>query len=70
MVRRLVDPKQVDSSEEFGNILSPVALRRLQESWQHLFRRVILVLMLAESLAFHFHEVIGPFGRCQARMAL
>ncbi len=59
MVRRLVDPKQVDSSEEFGNILSPVALRRLQESWQHLFRRVILELMPAESLASHFHEVMG-----------
>ena len=44
MVRRLVDPNQVDTSSEFCDILSPVALRRLQESWQHLFRRVILEL--------------------------
>jgi len=44
MVRRLVDPNQVDTSNEFLDILSPVALRRLQESWQHLFRRVILEL--------------------------
>lgn len=59
MVRRLLDPKQVDTSGEFGNILSPVALRRLQESWQHLFRRVILEMMPADSLASHFHEVMG-----------
>ena len=59
MVRRLVDPKQVDTSGEFRNILSAVALRRLQDSWQHLFRRVILEMMPADSLASHFHEVMG-----------
>jgi hypothetical protein len=42
MVRLLVDPNQVQSSSEFGVILSPVALRRLQSSWQFLFRKVIL----------------------------
>ena len=36
MVRLLVDPNQVQSSSEFGDILSPVALRRLQSSWQFL----------------------------------
>ncbi len=58
-VRRLVDPKQVDSSEEIGNILSPVPPRRLQESWLHLFRRVILEMLPADSLASHFHQVMG-----------
>jgi len=59
MVRLLVDPNQVQSSSEFGNILSPVALRRLQSSWQFLFRKVILELMPADALAAHFHDVIG-----------
>ena len=59
MVRLLVDPNQVQSSSEFGNILSPVALRRLQSSWQFLFRKVILALMPADALAAHFHDVIG-----------
>ena len=59
MVRRLVDPNQVDTSSEFCDILSPVALRRLQESWQHLFRRVILELLPANVLAAHFHDVMG-----------
>jgi len=59
MVRRLVDPNQVDTSNEFLDILSPVALRRLQESWQHLFRRVILELLPANALAAHFHDVMG-----------
>lgn len=59
MARRLVDPNQVDTSSEFTNILSPVALRRLQISWQHLFRRVILELLPADTLATHFHEVMG-----------
>ena len=60
MVRRLVDPNQVDTSSEFGVILSPVALRRIQESWQHLFRRVILELLPDNTLAAHFHDVMGP----------
>ena len=59
MVRLLVDPNQVQSSSEFGVILSPVALRRLQSSWQFLFRKVILELMPADALAAHFHDVIG-----------
>jgi hypothetical protein len=59
MVRRMVDPNQVDTSSDFGGILSPVALRRLQDSWQHLFRKVILELMPADTLATHFHEVLG-----------
>lgn len=59
MARRLVDPNQVDTSSEFANILSTVALRRLQMSWQHLFRRVILELLPADTLATHFHEVLG-----------
>lgn len=59
MVRLLVDPNQVQSSSEFGNILSPVALRRLQSSWQFLFRKVILELMPADALAAHFHDVMG-----------
>jgi hypothetical protein len=58
MVRLLVDPNQVQSSSEFGVILSPVALRRLQSSWQFLFRKVILELMPADALAAHFHDVI------------
>ena len=59
MARRLVDPNQVDTSGEFANILSPVALRQLQMSWQQLFRRVILELLPADTLATHFHEVLG-----------
>lgn len=59
MVRRLVDPNQVDTSSEFCNILSEVAVRRLQLSWQHLFRKVILELMPANALAEHFHDVMG-----------
>ena len=59
MVRRLVDPNQVDASSEFWDILSPVALRRLQESWQHLFRRAILERLPANASAVHFHDVMG-----------
>ena len=59
MVRRLVEPNQVDTSNEYGGILSPVALRQLRESWQHLFRRVILELLPANALAAHFHDVMG-----------
>ena len=59
MVKRLVDPNHVDTSSEFGSILSAVALRRLQLSWQHLFRRVILEMMPANALSTHFHEVMG-----------
>jgi hypothetical protein len=59
MVRLLVDPNQVQSSSEFRDILSPVALRRLQSSWQFLFRRAILELMPADALAAHFHVVMG-----------
>ena len=59
MVRLLVDPNQVQSSSEFGNILSPVALRRLHSSWQFLFRKVIWELMPADALAAHFHDVMG-----------
>ena len=66
VVRRLVDPNQVDTSNEFGSILSPVALRRLHESWQHLFRRVILEMMLVDTLATYIHEVMGrPTKRSQ-----
>ena len=59
MVRRLVEPNQVDTSNEYGGILSPVALRQLREAWQHLFRRVILELLPANALAAHFHDVMG-----------
>ena len=49
MVRRMVDPHQVDASREYDGILSSVALNRLRSSWQHLFRIVILELMSADT---------------------
>ena len=59
MARRIVDPNQADASSDFKDILAPVALRRLQGSWQHLFREMILELMPADALASHFHEFMG-----------
>lgn len=59
MVRLLIDPNQVQSASEFRDIISPVALRRPQSSWQFLFRRAILELMPVDALAAHFHEVMG-----------
>jgi len=54
-----VDPKSKDLAHSCLERLSPVAVRRLQSSWHVLFRRVILELMPTDSLASHFHPVLG-----------
>lgn len=54
-----VDPKSRDLAHSCLERLSPVAVRRLQSSWHVLFRRVILELMPTDSLASHFHPVLG-----------
>ena len=58
-MRRLNDPRQTQLFDVFADILSPVAYRKLQSGWQHLFRQAILKLMPARQLAEHFHPVMG-----------
>jgi len=58
-VRYMNDPTQTALFDVFEEILSPVAYRKLQSGWQHLFRCAILKLMPAGKLAEHFHPIIG-----------
>ncbi len=50
-MRNLNDPRQSQLFDVFQDILSPVAYRRLTNSWQNLFRCDILQLMPAGKLA-------------------
>ena len=58
-MRHLEDPRQTRLFDVFAEILSPVAYRKLQSGWQHLFRSAILKRMPAEKLGDHFHPVMG-----------
>jgi len=58
-VRYLEDPRQIGLFDIFADILSPLAYRRLQSGWQHLFRSAILKRLPAGKLAEHFHPVMG-----------
>ena len=55
------DPRQAElfGAFAFESILSPVAYDKLQQGWQHLFRRTILELLPAKKLGDHFHPVMG-----------
>jgi len=49
-VRYLEDPRQNELFDVFADILAPVAYRRLNSDWQHVFRQAILKLMPAGKL--------------------
>ena len=54
-----VNPNAKDVERLYTERLAPAAARRLRSSWHFLFRRVILELMPVDSLAGHFHPVLG-----------
>lgn len=58
-MRYLEDPRQTELFDVFAAILSPVAHRKLQRGWHHLFRRAILKLLPAGTLAEHFDPEMG-----------
>ena len=58
-MRYLEDPRQSSLFDVFAEILSPVAYRRLQSGWQHLFRSAILKRMPVGKLADHFDPEMG-----------
>ena len=58
-MRYLEDPGQIKLFDIFEGILSPVAYRKLQNSWQHLFRCAILNRLPAVKLAEHFDPEMG-----------
>ncbi len=58
-MRYLDDPRQTKLFDVFEGILSPVAYRKLQGRWQHLFRTVILSRLPAGKLAEHFDPEMG-----------
>ncbi len=41
-MRYLEDPRQNELFDVFADILAPVAYRRLNSDWQHVFRQAIL----------------------------
>lgn len=58
-MRYLENPLQPKLFDVFQDILSPVAFKRLQQSWEQLFRLVILKLLPATELARHFDPILG-----------
>ena len=63
------DPRQSGLFDVFAGILSPVAYRRLQGGWQHLFRTAILGRMPAGKPGDHFHPEMGRPSKELSSMA-
>ena len=63
------DPRQSGLFDVFADILSPVAYRKLQSGWQHLFRTAILGRMPAGKLGDHFHPEMGRPSKELSSMA-
>lgn len=53
-MRNITDPQQNVLFDSYKSVLSPVAYERLLESWQGVFRHVILELMPVEEVGKHF----------------
>jgi hypothetical protein len=58
-MRQVKDPRQTALFDTFKSILSPCALRTLDEGWQGVFRHVILELMPVDAIGQRFHPVLG-----------
>lgn len=58
-MRHTVDPQQGRLFDPFDGIISPMGLKWLEQSWQILFRRVVLCLMPVAELGKHFDPTIG-----------
>jgi hypothetical protein len=55
----IVDPRQNEFFDAFSQMLSPVAIKRLQKSWPGIFRQLILSQMPAGDIGEHFDPVMG-----------
>ena len=53
-MRTIIDPRQNDLFDSYRSMLSPVAYKRLLNSWQGVFRHVILSEMPVEEIGKHF----------------
>jgi len=58
-MRKVKNPRQKPLFDPFKSILSPVALRRIQQGWQGVFRHVILQLMPVETIGQEFSPDTG-----------
>lgn len=58
-MRYAVDPRQEPLFDTAMTIFSPMAIQRLRQDWQGLFRTQILHLMPVGKIAEHFHPKLG-----------
>jgi hypothetical protein len=58
-MRKIVDPRQIALVDPYEHVLSLLARKRLETGWPGVFRKVILKLMPASTLADRFHASMG-----------
>ena len=58
-MRNINDPRQNDLFDTYSSVLSPVAHKRLLNSWHGVFRHVILQELPVQELGEHFDPVMG-----------
>lgn len=58
-MRHIVDPRDARLISPYEGLFSEAAVKRLQSSWQGVFRHVLLETMPVPALAAHFHAIMG-----------
>jgi len=58
-MRYMVDPRQNSLFDPAESMFSPMAIKRMRNDWQHVFRITLLKLMPARELGEHFHPYLG-----------
>lgn len=58
-MRYMVDPRQSSLFDPAEAMFSPMAIKRMRNGWEHVFRAVLLRLMPAKELGEHFHPYLG-----------
>jgi hypothetical protein len=58
-MRHMVDPRQSGLFDLAESMFSPMAIKRMRNDWQHVFRTTLLKLMPARELGEHFHAWLG-----------
>ena len=58
-MRKIVNPKQIQLFDPFGNILTEKTRKRLLDGWPGVFRHIILELMPVDAVSKHFDPAMG-----------
>ena len=58
-MRKIVNPKQIQLFDPFGNILTEKTRKRLLDGWPGVFRHIILELMPVDAVSKHFDPAVG-----------